>query len=174
MDNQKIARELVAMAKEITSADDKIWLTVLSEEGGKYWSEGKYSHRSVGDALSDAKRYLREGYSVVVWQGDFLLGYGNITEKMAMRYGTGTVNRLTKRVKSVKRISREITSTDNPRRAEFLKVVKGVISVRNKFEPTSDAGLFLSIVRDMAVHISGGNTSAISRLSKEMINTFGH
>ena len=63
-------------------------------------------------------------------------------------------------------------AADPERRAEFLSVLKGINSLRGKFEPTSDAGIFLAIVRDMAVHISRGNSGAVSKLSKEMIDEF--
>ena len=60
------------------------------------------------------------------------------------------------------------------RRGQFLDVANGIESLRQKFAPLpSDEAIFLSIVRDMAVHIGRGNGSRVVQLAHEIENEFG-
>ena len=58
-------------------------------------------------------------------------------------------------------------------RSEFVSVSRVLENMRNRFEATSDAAIFLSICRDMSVHISRGNKSSLIRYCREMMEEFG-
>ena len=108
IDKTAVALEIVRLAKDLISEIEKpVILSVFSFEDadGKFYPEGSYPMRDRKSALSHAGEYVREGYDVVVWQGDTLIAYGGrFNEMTAMRHGTGTVNRLTKRDSPVKNI----------------------------------------------------------------------
>jgi len=96
---------------EASFGKDDVLMTVLSEDDGKWWSEGTYNYWSPDKAFGDAKRYVRAGYAVVIWKGDTLLGYGGgIDESAAMRYGTGTIKRLTKKDSRVRLVASSKTA----------------------------------------------------------------
>lgn len=75
--------------------------------------------------------------------------------------------------KKVKKGAVRDLMADDDRRATFLKVLKGINSVRGRFDPTSDEGVFLGIVRDMASAIRRGQGGSVTELSREMIREFG-
>ena len=66
-----------------------------------------------------------------------------------------------------------VPEDESQTKQDFRKVLRGVVALRDKFAPTSEAGIFLGIVRDMAVHLRRGNTARVKALSKEMMQEFG-
>ena len=54
------------------------------------------------------------------------------------------------------------------RRKEFMKVIKALNVARDKFEPTSDAGVFLSVLISMAVAVSRDQMSKVILLAKKL------
>ena len=71
----------------------------LEEENGKWFLAGRHVAYSIQEACDVAKVYIKEECAAVIFRDDTLLAYGGpkINEKTAMRHGTGTVNRLTKK-----------------------------------------------------------------------------
>lgn len=99
---------------------DYFKVTVFSYEEKKYWVEGVYTFKDLEKAKKLAKGSIKEGYDVVVWSGDYLIGYGgpHMNEKDAMKNGTGTVNRLTKKYDSIEKLSASKISS------ELIKIAK--------------------------------------------------
>jgi hypothetical protein len=130
MNHTVIASELVRIAKTLISELEKpVIVSVFSfePEDGKFYSEGSHPMRDRRSALSHAGEYVREGYDVVVWQGDTLIAYGGrFNEQTAMRHGTGTVNRLTKTDLSVRRI--QGTTSVNATASELVKLAKELVA----------------------------------------------
>ena len=58
-------------------------------------------------------------------------------------------------------------------KGDFIKIVNGINVLRDKFNPSSEEGIFLSIVRDMAIHTRRGSGAKVKSLAKEMITQFG-
>jgi len=105
MRSDKIAKSIMKLAKALVGQElpSNVMVGVHSFEDGKFYPEGRYPFGDESKAISAAKNYLKEGYDVVVWQGDSLLAYGGkFNQKSAMKSGTGTVNRLTKTAPKVK------------------------------------------------------------------------
>ena len=103
-----VARELVKLAKSLMGlGEGNVFVSVFSFDDGKPYSEGRYMFSNEPAALRAAKDYMGEGYDVVVWQGDTLIAFSvsHFTTLAAMKYGTGTVNRLTKERDHVMRLS---------------------------------------------------------------------
>jgi hypothetical protein len=78
--------------------------TVFTKEDRQLWLESKNAFCTLPAAIESAKNYFTYGYAVVVYQDDTLYAYGGMTESDAMRHGTNTVNRLTKKAKNVEYI----------------------------------------------------------------------
>ena len=80
---------------------------------------------------------------------------------------------------SDKKVARELLTLANSltadgRRGQFLDVANGIESLRQKFTPlTSDEAIFLSIIRNIAVHIGRGNSSRVVQLAHEIEDEFG-
>lgn len=109
----KEAQDLVRLAKSLMAYDD-IRVSIFSFEGGKPYSEGGYFYSDDSSALRAAHRYLDEGYDVVVCQGDTLIGFSeNFDTLSAMKYGTGTINRLTKQRSRVMRLASSKVAWDS-------------------------------------------------------------
>lgn len=68
------------------------------------------------------------------------------------------------------KIAKELTDDEKP---DFDKVAQEIVKLRNKYEADSAVGIFLGIVRDMAVYLKRGNRTAVTRLSQEMMKEFG-
>jgi hypothetical protein len=77
---------------------------LFSKEDGQFWLESKEAFSTLTTAIKSARDHFAEGYIVVVYQDDTLFAYGGMTESDAMRHGTNTVNRLTKKAKNVEYI----------------------------------------------------------------------
>ena len=77
------------------------------------------------------------------------------------------------------KVARELLTLANSltadgRRGQFLDVANGIESLRQKFTPlTSDEAIFLSIIRNIAVHIGRGNSSRVVQLAHEIEDEFG-
>lgn len=109
-----------AIHGSVNAADDTTFVTAFSFEDGKFWSEGRHAMRNEEGAFRYAGQLVKEGYDVVVWSGDVLLGYGGrFDEKTAMREGTGTVNRLTKTADRVRTIRASEEAPLRSRRALY-------------------------------------------------------
>jgi hypothetical protein len=86
---------------------ENIAIQLLEEENNKFYAAGRYYFKNIKGAVDAATAYVKEGLEVVVFngegRGDVLLAYGGpkMNEKTAMRYGTGTVERLTKKAQKV-------------------------------------------------------------------------
>lgn len=79
-------------------------IQLLEEENGKWFSAGRYTGSDFELSCDIAKEYIKEGdLAVVIFKDDTLLAYGGpkMNEKTAMRHGTGTVNRLTKKENTI-------------------------------------------------------------------------
>ena len=82
--------------------------------------------------------------------------------------------------KSLVMLAKEMTAEmegmpedESETKKDFRKVLRGLVALRDKFAPTSEAGIFLGIVSDMAVHIRRGNAARVKTLAKEMMQEFG-
>lgn len=69
-------------------------MQVLEREGRKWWPAGRYFFRSLQDARKAMQRTAREGYGVVIHDSYCLIEKSGINQSDALRWGTGTVNRL--------------------------------------------------------------------------------
>lgn len=79
---------------------------LLEKENGKWYPAGKMIYNTKDKAIKEAKNFIKESdVAAVVFtgpgRGDVLVAFGGkgMNEKDAMRYGTGTVERLTKKTK---------------------------------------------------------------------------